>query len=85
MKHKDATYQMAYEESHNHMTLIKPYKLNAVMEIFQNNLKVKRAYSIDLISGEILKQLHPKGILLITYIINAIPPFPVQIMVLKNL
>ena len=55
------------------MTLpIKPFKVKEIKEIILYNLKSKKAPGIDLLSGKVLKELPHKGVVLITYIFNAI-------------
>ena len=50
---------------------IKPFKVNEIKEIILYNLKSKKAPGIDLLSGKIIKELPYKGVVLITYIFNA--------------
>ena len=71
-----------YLESPNQMSLpIKSFKPSEVTNVIRNEISSKKAPGYDLITGKILKELPRKGILLITFIFNAIlrlEYFPLQ-------
>lgn len=60
------------EEIHNNITEeITPVTPREVAEEIESNLSPKKAPGFDLITGQILKQLPQKGIVMLTYLFNA--------------
>lgn len=66
--HSDAFIEEVENLEENEIELVTPKE---VTNEIKTNLNPKKAPGFDLISGEILKQLPTKGILMLTYLINA--------------